>query len=55
MDDLNNVPKKVGDMEIPPNLIPNLIIWMRNKGISDEEIVDCILYICTTGAEEMVE
>ena len=34
------------DMEIPPSLIANLIEWMRNKGISDEDIVDCMLYIC---------
>lgn len=32
--------------EIPPILLANLIEWMRNKGISDEDIVDCMLYIC---------
>ena len=32
--------------EIPPMLLANLIDWMRNKGISDEDIVDCMLYIC---------
>ena len=32
--------------EIPPMLLANLIEWMRNKGISDEDIVDCMLYIC---------
>ena len=34
------------NMEIPPSLLANLITWMRNKGISDEDIVDCMLYIC---------
>lgn len=34
------------DMEIPPSLLASLIEWMRNKGISDEDIVDCMLYIC---------
>ena len=28
------------------DMIANLIDWMRNKGISDEDIVDCMLYIC---------
>lgn len=32
--------------EIQPMLLANLIEWMRNKGISDEDIVDCMLYIC---------
>lgn len=34
------------DMEIPSFLLSHLIEWMRNKGISDEDIVDCMLYIC---------
>lgn len=38
---------KEEDMEIPPSLVANLIEWMRNKGISDEDIVDCMLYICS--------
>lgn len=37
---------KEEDMEIPPSLLANLIEWMRNKGISDEDIVDFMLYIC---------
>lgn len=37
---------KEEDMEIPPSLLTNLIEWMRNKGISDEDIVDCMLHIC---------
>ena len=32
--------------EIPSMLLANLIDWMRNKGISDSDIVDCLLYIC---------
>ena len=34
------------DMEIPSFLLSHLSEWMRNKGISDEDIVDCMLYIC---------
>lgn len=34
-------------MEMPPSLLANLIEWMRNKGISDEDIVDCMLYVCS--------
>lgn len=34
------------NMVIPPSLLANLITWMRNKGISDEDIVDCMLFIC---------
>lgn len=34
------------NMEIPPTLLANLITWMRNKGISDVDIVDCMLFIC---------
>ncbi len=33
--------------EIPPRLLVNLIEWLRNKGMSDEDIVDCLLHICT--------
>lgn len=40
------------DMEIPPNLLPNMIVWMRKKGISDAEILECILYMCTTHSGE---
>lgn len=36
------------DLEIPPNLLPNMIDWMRKKGISDADILECILYMCTT-------
>ncbi|MBD5135504.1 MAG: hypothetical protein HDT39_06005 [Lachnospiraceae bacterium] len=43
--------KSYDDMEIPPFLLPNLIDWMRNKGISDTDIVDCIQYICATHPE----
>lgn len=32
--------------EIPPTLIANLITWLRNKGMSDEDIGDCMLFIC---------
>jgi len=34
------------ETEIPPKLIANLIDWMRKKEISEEDIVDCMLYIC---------
>lgn len=43
---LDNMSIDEKNMEIPPSLISNLIEWMRNKGISDEDIVDCMLYIC---------
>lgn len=43
---LDNMNVDEMNMEIPPFLISNLIEWMRNKGISDEDIVDCMLYIC---------
>lgn len=46
MIDLENMDLDEIDMEIPPSLISNLIEWMRNKGISDEDIVECMLYIC---------
>lgn len=36
------------DMEIPPQLLANLIAWMRRKGISDAEILDCIQTISLT-------
>jgi hypothetical protein len=36
------------DMEIPPNLLSNLINWMRKKEISDAEILECILYMINT-------
>lgn len=43
---LDNLAVNEMDMEISPSLISNLIEWMRNKGISDEDIVECMLYIC---------
>lgn len=43
---LDNMDIDEKDMEIPPLLLSHLIEWMRNKGISDEDIVDCMLYIC---------
>lgn len=39
------------DLEIPSDLLPNMIDWMRNKGISDADILECILYMCTTHLE----
>lgn len=36
----------IEDMEIPPQMLSNLINWMRKKGISDEDILDCIQTIC---------
>lgn len=38
----------IEDMEIPPKLLSNLINWMRKKGISDADILDCIQTICIT-------
>ena len=38
--------KEEENSEIPPRLLVNLIEWLRNKGMSDEDIVDCMLYIC---------
>lgn len=35
------------EMEIPPRMLANLIMWMRNKGINDTDIVDCLQYICS--------
>jgi hypothetical protein len=43
---LDNIDLDEMNMEIPPSLISNLIEWMRNKGISDEDIVECMLYMC---------
>lgn len=31
--------------EIPTSLLRNLITWLRNKGISEENIIDCLLFI----------
>lgn len=33
--------------EIPPELISRLIQWLKNKGLSDTDIVNCIEYINT--------
>lgn len=46
---LDNLSEEIAeeDMEIPPNLLPNLIVWMRKKGISDAEILECILFMCS--------
>lgn len=34
------------EKEIPSYVFPNLITWLRNKGHSDSEVLDCIEYIC---------
>ena len=42
----NKINDNEENAEIPPVLLVSLIEWMRKKGISDEDIVDCMLYIC---------
>ena len=42
----------VEDVEIPSQLLANLIAWMRRKGISDAEILDCIQTICITNNDD---
>lgn len=31
--------------EIPPEIIPNLMEWLKNHGHTDTEIVDCLRYL----------
>lgn len=35
------------EQEIPSQLIVNLIEWLRNKGMNDTDIVECLSYICS--------
>lgn len=41
---MNEIPEE--EKEIPSYLLVNLITWLRNKGLSESEILDCIKYIC---------
>ena len=34
--------------ELPPDVLPNLIAWLRSHGHSDGDITDCITTICQT-------
>lgn len=52
MCNLDNNKVLVEDVEIPPQLLANLIVWMRRKGISDTEILDCIQTICSTNNDD---
>ena len=36
------------EKEIPSYLLANLITWLRNKGIGESEVLECILYICNS-------
>ena len=45
-DEINNT-EEVSSRELPPYLITNLIEWLKAKNISDSDIIDCIMYICT--------
>ena len=31
--------------ELPPNLVPNLMNWLKEHGHSDAEVVDCIRHL----------
>ena len=33
--------------DIPPGIIPNLIKWLRNNGMTEEQTTECIEYICS--------
>lgn len=39
------------EKEIPSFVLPNLITWLRDKGHSDSEVLDCIMCICGSGNE----
>lgn len=41
-----------GDIEIPSNILPNMVEWMRNKGITDSDILDCILFMMKKDKKE---
>ena len=44
--DLVNQGNEEESTEIPSAFLANLIEWMRNNRISDEDITDCLLYCC---------